>query len=111
MNYGVLIGKVVDAQEDRNSNHYNPHYHVIVETDNKKQYEIQINVRSKDPSSPDLLYYKDEDFNAEAISILPTLEPGFYKIDYHQNLYPDLAIDYIRGHLFDPHKMKVVGFN
>ncbi|MGA5695669.1 hypothetical protein COD79_30200 [Bacillus cereus] len=111
MSYGVLIGRVIDAQMDRNSNNHNPHYHVTVETDNNKQYKIQINVRSKDRNSPDLLYYADEHFNGQSITILPTLKSDFHQIDYHNNINPDIAIDYIRGNLFDPHKMKVVGFN
>ncbi|MBG9468676.1 hypothetical protein ABE55_19420 [Bacillus thuringiensis] len=112
MNYGVLIGKVEDTHPDRNANnHHNPHYEVKVKTEQNKEYSVKINVRSKEANSPDLLYYADEDFNAKSITILPKMESDFHKIDYHQGINPDIALDYIRGNLFDPHKMQVVSFN
>ncbi|WP_025706761.1 YukJ family protein [Paenibacillus graminis] len=101
--YGVLIGRVVETNPERSGRA--PHYGLIVQTNEGENYEVKINVRSKDRHMPDLLYIADEDYNASAITILPTMNFGFHDIDSNHS---DIAVDYIRSGLFNPNKMQVV---
>lgn len=108
--YGVLIGRVVEAIPQRDDPK-SPHYEVKVETGEGEVYEVPINVRSsKDKDLPDLLYYADENYNAQAITILPRMEFGFHKIDYHNNINTDISVDFIRSGLFDPNKMTILPY-
>ncbi|MFJ7682311.1 YukJ family protein [Peribacillus butanolivorans] len=107
--YGVVIGKVIEAHDERTGR--SPHYQLRVDAGTSGKYEIPINVRSKDTNRPDLLYYAEEDFNAQAITILTQMRPGFHKINYHENEVADIAIDFIRSGLFNPKEMKIVSSN
>ena len=107
--YGVVVGKVIKTHDERNDN--TPHYYLTVDAGNSGEYTVPINVRSKDKHRPDLLYYSDENYNAKAITILPTLESGFHEINYHSGEKADIAVDFIRSRLFDPKKMKIVRSN
>ncbi|PIH55417.1 YukJ family protein [Paenibacillus sp. LK1] len=106
--YGVLIGNVVNLRKDNPVNDNDPHYNVTVEIDNQKKYDLPINVQSKDPNLPKLLYYSNPNYNAQAITILPNMEFGFHEIDYHHNVNADIAVDYIRSGLFNPNEMKIL---
>ncbi|NOJ73616.1 YukJ family protein [Paenibacillus alvei] len=101
--YGVLIGRVIETDPETSGS--TPHYGLIIETNEGEHYEVKINVRSKDRHMPDLLYIADENYNAHAITILPTMNFGFHDIDPN-NL--EIAVDYIRSGLFNPNDMKVV---
>ncbi|EHS56503.1 YukJ family protein [Paenibacillus sp. Aloe-11] len=107
--YGVLIGRVIDIHKDPESDQ-SPHYNIVVEADHGKQYKLPINVQSIDPDLPRSLYYSDENYNAQAITILPTMNSGFHDINYHQNVNADIAVDFIRSGLFDPNKMEILPF-
>lgn len=97
--YGVLKGKVVETRPN-NGHDRTPHYEVHIKGDNK-DYRIAINIMSKmEPS--ELLYSVSEDFNSDQITILPTLKEGFTEINQQNH---EIALDYIRGGLFDPSKM------
>ncbi|AIQ12993.1 YukJ family protein [Paenibacillus durus] len=99
--YGVLKGKVSRGEPvPENSNDTTPHYRATVEANNK-EYEIQINVKSKKAPS-ELLYLVSEDFHADQITHLPGLPEGFNEITSTDR---QIALDYIRGGLFDPGKM------
>ncbi|MDO3680817.1 YukJ family protein [Paenibacillus ehimensis] len=104
--YGVLIGRVIETFQERDYDR--PHYGLIIETDGRRNYEVKINVRSRDRNMPDLLYIADDDYDAHAINILPTMPFGFHEINYHSKLHPEIAVDYIRSGLFNPKKMKIV---
>jgi uncharacterized protein YukJ len=97
-NYGVLKCKSVDHKLGEGKT---PHFQVLV-TDGDTKYRIAINVKSK-LSPSELLYYVDENFNHPIIKGLVGLDMGFN----HLNSKPgELALDYIRGNLFDPTQMK-----
>lgn len=104
--YGVLIGRVIKTIQERDYD--KPHYGLIIDTGEGETYEVKINVRSIDKCKPDLLYIADEDYNAAAIDILPTMSMGFHKINSHKNINKDIAVDFIRSGLFCPGQMKVV---
>jgi uncharacterized protein YukJ len=97
--YGVLKGKVVDVREV-NSADRTPHYEVHIRADGK-DYRIAINVASQSEPS-EVLYLVSEDFHSDQITIIPTLSEGFTAINKDKR---DIALDYIRGGLFDPAKM------
>ncbi|WP_267378839.1 YukJ family protein [Bacillus sp. GM_Baccil_2] len=97
--YGVLKGKVFDVRPV-NSKDRTPHYEVHIKAAGN-DYRIAINVASQDSPS-EVLYYVSEDFNSEQITIIPTLEEGFTQVT---NDNQDIALDYVRGNLFDPTKM------
>ncbi|MFC7392116.1 DUF2278 family protein [Scopulibacillus cellulosilyticus] len=96
--YGVLKGKAVDSKQGSDSS---PHYQVLIEDDQSTKYRIAINIKSQ-ASPSEVLYFVSEDFNSDDITKLPKLASGFTEIN-HNN--PDIALDYIRGKLFDPKKM------
>ncbi len=52
-----------------------------------------------------VLYYSDANYQAHAITILPTMSSGFHKINHQQNVNADIAVDYIRSGLFNPNEM------
>ncbi|HDR7694758.1 YukJ family protein [Bacillus sp. CH_48] len=97
--YGVLKGKVFDVRPV-NLKDRTPHYEVHIKAAGN-DYRIAINVASQDSPS-EVLYYVSEDFNSEQITIIPTLEEGFTQVT---NDNQDIALDYVRGNLFDPPKM------
>lgn len=105
--YGVVIGKIIGHDEGSPSDP-SPHYKLIVDSEEGDTFEVPINVRSRDKRHPDLLYYRDKDYNAKAITILPNLPMGFNEINYHTGKNADIAVDFIRSGLFDPKKMEVV---
>lgn len=98
-NYSVLKGKVVDTKMGSSEK---PHYEVHIKgEEGKVDYRIAINIASQAHPS-EVLYFVSEDFKSEDITILPTLENGITRIT---NENRDIALDYIRGGLFDPAKM------
>ncbi|MFT9821028.1 DUF2278 family protein [Lysinibacillus sp. NPDC056185] len=102
--YGVLKGKVVDVRPV-DSFDKTPHYevHIRARKNNKSEedYRIAINVASKVKPS-EVLYFVSEDFNSNQITIIPNYEEGFTEVT---NENREIALDYIRGGLFDPSKM------
>lgn len=104
--YGVLKGKLIKgipAPIERDSS---PHYHAIVEAAGRK-YKLAINVKSQvDPS--ELLYLVGDQFHSEQITHLQGLKDGFTKIG---NSKREIALDYIRGGLFDPSKLVALPYN
>jgi uncharacterized protein YukJ len=103
--YGVLKGQIITGTlaPPRDNT---PHYHAVVKADGKN-YKMVINVKSQmEPS--ELLYLVSEDFNSEQITHLPHLKEGFTKIN---NSNREIALDYIRGGLFEPSKMEALPYN
>lgn len=94
-NYGVLKGKVINSMMGEE------HYQVLIKDEKNTEYRIAINVKSKEYPS-EVLYLVSEDFKSENITQLPKLKSGFTKINHN---VPSIALDYIRGNLFDPSKM------
>lgn len=96
--YGLLKGQAIDSRPaSRNS----PHYEVHI-TDGAASHRIAINVQSSLQPN-EVLFLVDEHFEHPITSDLVPLEPG-------KRLVPSqpggLALDYIRGNLFDTSAMR-----
>ncbi|WNS46693.1 YukJ family protein [Paenibacillus sp. MMS20-IR301] len=105
--YGVLKGKIIQGTPAPTTRDSTPHYHAVVKAANKK-YKLAINVQSKITPS-ELLYLVGDQFNSEQITHLQELKDGFTKIDKSNR--DEIALDYIRGGLFDPSKMIALPYN
>lgn len=102
-NYGVLVGRPL---ERRLGTTHNPHYQIHLRgagTD----YRISVNVKSQRYPS-EVEYVAVEDFSHPLTADLSLLEPGFHLL---VNEPGDLALDYIRGNLFDRREMKPLPFS
>ncbi len=95
--YGVLKGGAIARRLGFGKS---PHYqiHVIDET---TDYRISINVKSKIAPS-ELLYLVDEQFQHPILDELQALKTGFTPLTSEPG---GMALDYIRGNLFDRRKM------
>lgn len=102
-NYGVLKCRALKAEPGTESN---PHYQVLV-TDGNLSYRIAINVKSKQRPS-ELLYLVKDNFDHPITRGLVSLGFGFNKLDSKPG---GLALDFIRGNLFDVSDMKPLPFN
>ena len=102
-NYGVLKGRPVGRRLAITSNaHYQVHL-VSEDTD----YRIAINVKSKlEPS--ELEYLVDENFSYPILADLADLPLGFKELERKPG---GLALDFIRGNLFDRTKMIPLPFD
>ncbi|TCP31300.1 uncharacterized protein YukJ [Scopulibacillus darangshiensis] len=97
-NYGVLKGKAIKSKPGSDDS---PHYQVLVQDGTETLYRLAINIKSQAHPS-EVLYFVSEDFNSEDITKLPKLEEGFTPISKNN---PDIALDYVKGKLFDASKM------
>ncbi|MDA2358775.1 YukJ family protein [Bacillus cereus] len=97
--YGVLKGTVIRSIENRGNNR--PHYKIYVKGEEDVEYEVAVNVKSGSSQSK-LLYLADGNFNAEEITNLPGMENGYTEIGTSNQ---NIALDYVRGGLFDPSQM------
>ncbi len=100
--YGVLKGR---AKDTRNGQGNSPHFQVKVS--NHDRFRIAINVKSQESPS-DVLYYVDENFDHPILKELQSLPWGFQKLDSRPG---GMALDFIRGNLFDASKMKPLPYN
>ncbi|WP_053436219.1 DUF2278 family protein [Sporosarcina globispora] len=105
-NYGVLKGIVIDAKEERDDN--TPHYQIHMVGEEDVHYRIAVNVMSSSEESV-LLYIVDEEYDASAITHLPTMEHGYTSID--ESNRGEIGLDYIRGDLFDPSIMNTLPYD
>ncbi|WLR51533.1 YukJ family protein [Bacillus tianshenii] len=96
--YGVLKGQATETKLGAGSS---PHYEVLIHDKEGTQYRIAINIQSQSKPS-EVLYFVSEDFNYDAIPHLTDLNSGFTPILHND---PEIALDYIRGELFNPAKM------
>lgn len=100
--YGVLKGKAIDTKNGQGSS---PHFQVKVTDDDL--FRIAINVKSQmEPST--LLYYADEDFSHPILKDLVNLPFGFQELEGRPG---GMALDFIRGNLFDVTKMKLLPYD
>jgi uncharacterized protein YukJ len=102
--YGVLKGRVVDRQIEQEKS--SPHFQVHIVAD-ELEYRISINVRSV-LYPYDLLYFLDDDFQHPIAAGLEQLSLGFTDLNSQSG---GLALDYIRGNLFDIAQMKPLPFD
>ncbi len=95
--YGVLKCQPIKAMHAADTSHFEVHV-----VDDDFDYRIAINVKSQQ-SPPELLYYIDEDYKHDILTELQELPGKFTALKSE----PDtLSLDYLRGNLFDYHKMK-----
>ena len=101
--YGVLKGRPIRRMIGEGSS---PHYqiHIIDET---ADYRIAVNVKSKESPS-ELEYLVEDEFDHPVTAGLPGLPLGFTSL---QSQPGGLALDFIRGNLFDRTRMKPLPFN
>ncbi|SIT46183.1 conserved hypothetical protein [Paraburkholderia ribeironis] len=105
--YSTLKGKI-DRFKPAPSG--NPHLWMLVDA-GPDSFFATVNVQSsKDaPGSPVaetyLYFYIDEDYSHPIVSRIRGLEPG---LNNQTSSYEDGALDYIKGNLFDPRKMRVL---
>ena len=96
--YGVLKGRPIAVKFAAGAN---DHYQIRI-VDETTDYRIAINVKSSE-SPPDVLYLIDENFTYPTLDDLDRLPMGFKPLPERKP--GGLAIDYIRGNLFDRTKM------
>jgi uncharacterized protein YukJ len=92
--YGVLKGTVVDARREDDPD--SPHYQVHVRVDSTS-YRAAVNVKSQ-LSPSELLFLVDDRFQHPVTTGLPDLPYGFTELQREPG---SLALDFIRGNLFD----------
>ncbi len=97
--YGVLKGSVVDARREDDPD--TPHYQVHVRADSTS-YRVAVNVKSK-MSPSELLFLVDDRFRHPVTADLPGLPQGFTELQREPG---NLALDFIRGNLFDRLRMR-----
>lgn len=95
--YGVLKGSAVERKLGSGPS---PHYQVRIVAEGV-HHRIAVNVKSKLPPS-DLQYIVDEHFQHPLAQDLEALPPGFTRIPSGAG---GLALDFIRGNLFDREAM------
>lgn len=101
--YGVLKGRPINKRLGAGSS---PHFqvHIIDET---TDYRIAVNVKSQ-LSPSELLYIVDDNFKHPMTHGLSQYELGFTPIDSNPE---GIALDFIRGNLFEPSKMVPLAHN
>ncbi len=101
--YGVLKGKAINKIIGQGSS---PHYEVHL-IDDTTDYRIAVNVKSNlEPS--ELLYLIIDDFKHPILENLVYLDTGFTALQSAPN---KMALDFIRGNLFDPSQMRPLPHN
>jgi len=101
--YGVLKGKAINKIIGQGSS---PHYQVHL-IDESTDYRIAVNVKSNLAPS-ELLYLIVDDFKHPILDKLKNLERGFTPLESAPN---QMALDYIRGNLFDPNQLRPLPHN
>lgn len=96
--YGVLKCKVVKSMMGEE------HYQILAKDESDTKYRIAVNVKSRAYPS-EVLYFASEDFKSENITELQKVKLGFTEINKN---VPPIALDYIRGNLFDMSQMKAL---
>ena len=96
--YGVLKCQPIRGMHAADTSHYE-----VQVVDDDLNYRIAVNVKSE-LSPHELLYYIDENYSHEILTDLDNLPSGFTALKSNPE---SLALDYLRGNLFDYRKMKI----
>jgi uncharacterized protein YukJ len=99
--YGVLTAKVVDRRRENTTD--TPHFQLDLD-DGATRYRAAINVMSAQAPS-ELLFLADEDFRHPVTAAVAALGGGWHALPSQPN---GAALDYVRGNLFDPAKMRAL---
>jgi uncharacterized protein YukJ len=101
--YGVLKGKAINKIMGQGSS---PHYEVHL-IDDTTDYRVAVNAKSTLAPS-ELLYLVIDDLQHPILANLPPLATGFTELQSAPN---QIALDFIRGNLFDPRQMRPLPHN
>jgi uncharacterized protein YukJ len=97
--YGVLAGRVLESRSEGGAD--TPHFQIRVRGGGT-DFRVAVNVLSQQSPS-ELLYVADEAFGHPQVQALPDLPDGFTALPSRLG---GLALDYIRGNLFDRRAMR-----
>ena len=97
--YGVLRGRAV---REIDATARSPHDQILIESGGEK-HRAAVGVQSKDGS--EVLYFVDQDFRHEILPGLLGIEEGFHPLPSEPG---GLALDYVRGALFDPSRLRAL---
>lgn len=98
--YQLLIGRPISHKFGAGAN---GHYQVHI-VDDTTDYRLAINVKSA-LSPSELLYLIDDNFQHPILAEIAGLAPGIHPV---QSQSGGIALDFIRGNLFDPSKMRIL---
>ena len=101
--YGVFKGRAIDRRLGTGGS---PHYQVHM-VDQSSDYRIAVNVASQLQPS-ELEYLIDSEFRHPIVEQLHELAPGWKPLPPKPG---GISLDFIRGNLFDPRRMRKLGFN
>jgi len=101
--YGVFKGRAIDRRLGSGGS---PHYQVHL-VDQNNDYRIAVNVASQLQPS-ELEYLIDSEFRHPIVEQLHDLTPGWKALPSKPG---GIALDFIRGNLLDPRRMRKLGFN
>ena len=101
--YGVFKGRAIDRRLGAGGS---PHYQVHL-VDQSNDYRIAVNVASQLQPS-ELEYLIDSEFRHPIVEALHELTPGWKALPSKPG---GIALDFIRGNLFDPRRMRKLAFN
>ncbi len=101
--YGVLKGKAIETKKGTGNT---PHFQILV-SDDRLLFRIAVNVESQEPPS-DVLYFVDENFHHPVIDLLAPLPMGYHPVEKEAG---GMALDFIRGNLFDASRMVALPHN
>jgi uncharacterized protein YukJ len=96
------MGKATDTWNGQGNS---PHFQVKVS--NHDKFRIAINAESQESPSDDL-NYEDGNFDSPILKDLQALPVGFQELDSKPG---GMALDFIRGNLFDPSKIRPLPYN
>lgn len=99
--YGVLVGRVLESRSEGGTD--SPHFQIRVRGGDA-DFRVAVNVLSQQSPS-ELLYVADEAFRHPLVQALPDLPDGFTAVPSRPG---GLAVDYIRGNLFDRRAMRAL---
>jgi uncharacterized protein YukJ len=105
--YGVLKGRAVERKMELEES--SPHFQVHIKA-NQQDFRLAINVKSVQAPF-DLLYFVNDNFKHPITDQLDKLNSGFNEIKPSDRKAGGIALDYIRGNLFDVKQMKPLPFN
>jgi uncharacterized protein YukJ len=99
--YGILRGKAVETKPGTAQNN---HFQVHIKA-NGEDHRIAINVLSSDKKNKDLQFLVIDNFKHPITNRITGLAEGFTPVVSKPN---GMALDYIRGNLFDINKMQIL---
>ncbi|MDF4189577.1 DUF2278 family protein [Ligilactobacillus salivarius] len=98
--YGGLKGIVLNMKQETDDDSH--HFQVKMLGEENSYYRGAINVMSSSEESG-VLYLADDQFDEGSITIRPNMPYGYTRINGENR---EVALDYVRGNLFDPREMK-----